>query len=129
MVVFKEGEKVLTKHGMGKVIAFSPKSFEELGHYPIQVTVDHSSDEDERVNGLGFDHGEVEKTKKQYGITQELKEKLNPHIPAINKRIAEELKKDSETDIFDVAATYLEENVEGLTKESTGAVTYVFRPY
>jgi len=62
MIKFEIGEKALTKYGIGKVISFSTKSFEELGHYPIQVTVDHSKDEDERINGLGFDHGEVEKT-------------------------------------------------------------------
>jgi hypothetical protein len=56
---FKIGDKVKTKYGIGRVLDFNPSSLEELGHYPITVSVDDSDDEDERINGLGFNHGEV----------------------------------------------------------------------
>lgn len=56
---FKVGDKVKTKYGVGRILSFNPSSLEELGHYPITVSIDNSDDEDERINGLGFNHGEV----------------------------------------------------------------------
>lgn len=56
---FKVGDKVKTEYGVGRILSFNPRPLDELGHYPITVSVDDSDDEDERINGLGFNHGEV----------------------------------------------------------------------